>query len=193
MIGTKKKGDNKNRTIFKAFSLMEVIVSVAIFSVIILSTTEIFRLVIDGQRGAIASQNVQESLKYFLEVIAKEMRMAQRDNGVCSGVPDSDIFSLQTTADGDVLRFKNYYGECVTYETASSSSDTRRGFKITRNADYGFISPLQINMDRLDFVVNSVASSQPLVTVNLKAHALGGKQFLSEMTLQTSVSSRYYK
>jgi len=60
----------------RGFTLIEVIVSVALFSVIILGATQIFSLVIDSQRSAIATQNVKESLKYFLEVTAKEMRMA---------------------------------------------------------------------------------------------------------------------
>jgi len=61
-----------------AFSLIEVVVSVALFSAVILSATGIFKMVIDSQRGAMAAQNVQESLKFFLEVTGKEIRMARK-------------------------------------------------------------------------------------------------------------------
>lgn len=188
MIGVKHK--NK-----KAFSLIEVIVSVAIFSIIILTITDIFRLVMDGQRAAIAAQNVQESLKYFLEVTGKEIRMAKRSDGSC-GVTAGSIYAIYDTQGNDFLSFKNYYGECVTYRIASFSSllygQTKR-FQITRGANTDFISPAQINIDRLDFVLSTGLDLQPLVTLNLKAHALGTKNAASEMTIQSSLSSRYYK
>jgi len=178
-----------------AFSLIEVIISVAIFSVIMLSMTEIFSLVINGQRDAIASQNVQESLKYFLEVTAKEMRMARKNEGnVCPDIPPGQIFLLQETATGDVLKFKNYSGECVTYYTAASVDLNSHRFKISRDfVNFDFISPLQIDIRRLDFILNDASSSQPMVTMNIEAQALSSRQFTSNMTLQTSVSSRYYK
>jgi prepilin-type N-terminal cleavage/methylation domain-containing protein len=186
-------GNKKNKS---AFSLIEVIVSVAIFSVIILTVTDIFRLVMDGQRTAIATQNVQESLKYFLEVTGKEIRMAKRSDGSCPGVTAGSIFGLTDTAGADILSFKNYYDECVSYQLETFTSplygEVQR-FQITRDLDTDFISPAQINIDRLDFVLSNELSKQPLISLNLKAHALGVKTGVSEMIIQSSLSSRYYK
>jgi prepilin-type N-terminal cleavage/methylation domain-containing protein len=181
MIGTRK---NK-----KAFSLMEVIVSVAIFAFVILSTTEIFRLVINGQREAIASQNVQESLKYFFEVTAKEMRMAKKDEGACPMVPDDSIFAISNNGLGDVLYFKNFYNECVQYEIVADSGANR--FQISRNVNSGFISPKEITMDGLDFQIDN--TGQPVVTLAIQAHALGDDMYASQMQIQTSITSRYYR
>src|SRR5665811_1472144 len=123
MIGTRNKS---------GFSLMEVLVSVALFSIIVLSSTEIFSLVIKGQREAIASQNVQESLKYFFEVTGKEIRMARRDDGSCINVDNGKIFTI--TGNGAVLNFQNYYGECVSYALVDDGGVNR--WQITRNSDY---------------------------------------------------------
>lgn len=172
----------------KAFSLIEVIISVAIFSVVILASTEIFRLVINGQREAIASQNVQESLKYFFEVTGKEMRMARRSTGACN-VPAGEIYFLGTNALGDVLYFTNFYNECVVYELISEN-DVKR-FQVTRGDDTGFISPAKIEVDTLRFQVDDVG--QPLVTMLLSAHSLGDSRFNAQMDMQTSISSRYYR
>lgn len=191
MIGTKNKNLKK-----EAFSLVEVIVSVAIFSVIILTITDIFRLVMDGQRSAIATQNVQESLKYFLEVTGKEIRMAKRNDGTCPGVAVGAIFGLTESNGNDVLSFKNYYNECVSYRLASSTSALHgsvRRFQVSRGANTDFISPMQINIDRLDFSLSSDANKQALLTLNIKAHALGLKTEQGTMNIQTSLSSRYYK
>ena len=173
------------------FSLIEVIVSVTIFSVIILSATGIFKMVVDNQRNALASQNVQESLKYFFEVTGKEMRMAQKNHGVCPGIPDDEIFVVTTGVSGQKLIFKNYYEQCVAYELALDGGNQR--FQITRNAATGFISPQKIVIDNLYFVLNEGTYLQPMITMNLKAHALSSPQLKSEMIIQTSITSRYYK
>jgi len=185
----------------KGFTLIEVIVSVSLFVVIILSVTSIFKLAIDGQRSAIATQNVQESLKFFLEVTAKEIRMAQKNGGVCQNIPDGTIFQVTPQVNGDMLYFKNYYGECVKYYLATDGPDgSNLRFVISRAAgaaatpSLDFISPAKIRINDLHFVVsNSASTSQPMVTINLNANALDSSQFESDMTLQTSITSRYYK
>ncbi|MBN2854228.1 type II secretion system protein [Patescibacteria group bacterium] len=181
-----------NRKKVPGFSLVEIIVSVSIFSIIILSMTGIFKMVIDGQRGAIATQNVQESLKYFLEVINKEIRMAIRSDGDC-GVPLGDIFKLVQNSDGDILYFKNFYGECVSYSSEIDPLNGSKRFKISRDTNFGYISPKQINIDELNFVLASDPNLQDLITINIKAKALNAPNTESAMTLQTSLSSRYYK
>ncbi len=173
------------------FTLMEVLVSVSIFTVIILSATQIFKFVIDGQRQAIATQNVQESLKYFLEVIAKEIRMAQKNDGTCAAVPVGAVYAVGTNARGDVLNFKNYYGQCVSYYLSDDNGATR--FAIQRGAASAFISPARIMIDDLNFVLADTGDVQPAVTVNLRAHALSEGVARSEMVLQTTLTSRYYK
>jgi prepilin-type N-terminal cleavage/methylation domain-containing protein len=190
MIGVKKLLFKKNQG---GFTLTEVLVSVSIFAVIILSATQIFKFVIDGQRSAIATQNVQESLKYFLEVVAKEIRMAQTNSDACSGIATNKIFATSTNGFGDVLKFKNYYGQCVTYFLATNGSTGIVRFKIQRDAVSDFISPQRIFVDDLNFALSDATNSQPVVTINLRAHALNEGVAKAEMTLQTSLTSRYYK
>lgn len=173
------------------FSLIEVIVSVSLFAVMILSATSIFKMVIDSQRSALATQNVQESLKFFLEVTAKEIRMAKKNGGACPGLGADDIYFVGTENGHDTLLFRNYYGECIKYSLSPDSGVTR--FKVNRDSNYGFISPLKINIDHLDFVFSSSAAAQPMVTMNIQAHAVGVNLDQSKMTLQTSITSRYYK
>lgn len=176
----------------QGFSLIEVIVSVALFSVIILSTTQIFKMVIDSQRSALATQNVQESLKYSLEVIGKEIRMAQKNAGTCSGIADDEIFSVGANDYGQTLYFKNYDNQCVRYYLGLDAAGTQR-FRVDRDAESDFISPAKISLDSLSFVAVSGVNIQPAVTLNLKAHALGQVQFKSVMDIQTTMTSRYYK
>lgn len=177
------------------FTLMEVIVSVALFSVIILTATGIFKLVIDAQRKEIATQNVEESLKYFLEVLAKEIRTAQKSVGGSCGVPDGEIFTVGANSLGDVLSFQNFYEECVVYSLEADAVSAGR-FKIQRDSDRGFISPAKIVIDSLNFYLTSGTSTQPTVTINLSAQAASGPSSytaVTALTIQTSATSRLYK
>jgi len=185
----------------KGFTLIEVMVSVVLFTVIMMSVTSIFKMAIDAQRNAIAAQNVQESLKYFFEITGKEMRMAVKNNGSCNTtfVPVGEIFGLDTNLYGDTLHFKNYTGECVTYFLEKDYNDVMR-FVVARETLSGtkvdFISPAKININTLHFVLRTGSTTpfpQPLVTMNMSASAIGSSKFQSNMTLQTSISSRYYK
>src|SRR3989339_604522 len=65
----------------KGFTLMELIVSMAIFSASILMATGVFKSAIEGQRSAIAAQNTQESMRYAFEVMSKEIRGAIGTDG----------------------------------------------------------------------------------------------------------------
>lgn len=196
MIGNKKIKLNKKKSLKPAFTLIEVLVSVSLFVVIIISVTGIFKLLIDAQRNALSSQNVQESLKYFLEVVAKEMRMAQKDKGFCNSDPldDNQVFFI--SGNGGLLRFRNSYGDCVTYGVATYEGVNR--FNIIRDTtdgySSGFISPAKINIDSLQFVLRGgYPETQPIITINLKASAFNENRFNSQMVIQTSVTSRYYK
>ncbi len=196
MIGTLFRVNNffkKKKIDSDGFSLIEVVVSVTLFVIIVMSATEIFRLVIDSQRNAVATQNVQESLKYFLEVTEKEIRMAQRDDEYkCSWTLDNgQVFFLSSNSYGDILRFRNYYGECVIYSLALDGDSQR--FQISRDGSSDFISPKKITIDQLRFLPREAAGKQSVVTMDIKAHSLSSSQFRSEMNIQTTLSSRFYR
>lgn len=175
----------------RGISLIEVIVSTTLFVIILLSMTDIFRLILNSQREAIATQNVQENLKYFFEVVSKEIRMAKRAGGGCAHLPANKRFATSTNAYGDVLYLKNYHDQCVTYYLSDDNGVTR--FKVDRNLDSDFLSPAKINVDDLRFIVHEDANNQAYVSINLSAKSLGREANISEMRVQTTISSRYYR
>jgi len=181
----------KNKT---GFSLIEVLVATSLFVIIITASLNIFKMVIDSQRSAIATQNVEESLKYFLEVTGKEIRMAKRNSdGACS-LPSTDIFHTNTAS--TTLVFKNYQNHCVSYSLSYDNASQVNRFTISRDGVTGYITPAKINVDELNFVLRpegGVNSNQPTVTMEMVAHALGKDSARSEMRIQTTLTSRYYK
>ncbi len=168
-------------------SLIEVIVSVSIFVVLMMTSLQIFKIVLDGQRQAAATSNIQESLKYFFEVISKEIRMAQISTaGDNCNVVVGRIFNV---AD-DKLYLKNYHGQCVVYELVTDNGVGR--FQITRSVTSDFLSPAKISINDLSFSLRQEANEQAMVTISLQAQADSIKDQIVEMNLQTSITSRVY-
>ncbi len=174
----------------KGITLLELIVSVAIFSLMMVSVLGIFKIVIDGQRNAISSQNIQESMRYAFETMSKEVRMAQKNTGTCQGTGSwptpHDLYNTDPAK--DVLFFVNKDGACATYQLVSG------GIQITRDGLSGFITPHNINISNLQFNITDSSSSQPKVTMNMDIQAatvLAEQQ--QKIKLETTISSRYYE
>ena len=165
-------------------TFIEMLVAVSIFAVMAISAVGIFQLVIEGERNVLASQNIQESLRYALEAMSKEIRNAQVDGGACS-IPDSDIY--KSLAGGTQLSFKNKYGECVNYHL----DDDR--IRIERGAQSGYITPSDIRVNSMKFVVNQSSSEQPSVTINIDAEVITKTMHAQEMKIQTTLVARYYE
>ncbi|MBI4812208.1 prepilin-type N-terminal cleavage/methylation domain-containing protein [Candidatus Falkowbacteria bacterium] len=178
-------------------TLLELMVAVAIFAVVMLAAMGIFRAVVDGQRSAVAAQNTQESVRYALEMTAKEIRTAQPSDGSCKSVFNPEptpLFQIFNTADnGGALYFKNKNEDCVGYYLESGR------LKITRGADAGFITPAAVKISGLKFSVNdedmgvSPRGSQAAVTMETDIEAIGKEAHKQTMKIQTTVSSRYYE
>ena len=190
------------------FSLMEILISISLFILIILSATDIFRLVIAGQQKAIAAQNLQESMKYFLEAVDKEVRMAKKESGTCASyftMPSAtSTYALVTApnSNGNALVFRNFYDECVMYYLGTTTSAGR--FIVRRNAVEGPISPTNMNITALNYSLQNYSSSslpiaRPLVVMELDAKTYlgtigqGTYRDLASIKMQTSLTSRYYR
>ena len=170
---------------------MEILVAVAIFSVVVLSATQIFEMVIKGQRNAIAAQNVQENMRFVLEIISKEIRTAQKAGaGECpTGVPSGKIYKTDTGSIGGELYLKNDNDECVKY----GLNGTR--FEIDRAGVSGFITPDEIEITDLRFniIYGNIGIDQSMVVVSMGIKAVGKAMHEQSIKLQTTISSRYYE
>ena len=178
----------------KGVSLIELLLAVSIFSVLILSSTGIFKMVADGQRNSIAAQNVQENIRYALEKMSKEMRMAQISNDDC--LPGA-VYKVFNTAGGDSeLYFKNQYGLCVNYYLEDGRLKIIQGSG--PGASSGFITPASVEVSDLQFfveddLIGSFHSKQPYVALTMEIKAGGQGMHRQEMKIQMAVSSRYYE
>ncbi|MDD3151074.1 MAG: prepilin-type N-terminal cleavage/methylation domain-containing protein [Candidatus Gastranaerophilales bacterium] len=178
----------------RGVSLLELIVSIAIFSFLILSATQIFKMVIDGQRNAISAQNVQENIRYAMEKMSKEIRMAQISNKECSSAA---IYKVFNTADsGQELYFKNKNEECIIYYLENNRLKIMVSTLSGDVAD--FITPAKVEVSNLKFyidddLISAFHSKQPYVTMVMDVRAIGQAIHEQKMKIQMTVSSRYYE
>jgi len=155
----------------KGLTLIELIIALAIFSIVVLLVSDIFLDVIKGQRRSIGIQNIEENLRYTLERMSREIRMSEVKTG--EGTFSSlDITAHKPTGDED-----------VSYKLSSD--------EITRN-DIPITSKNTVKITELKFYVKK-NSVQPRVTIVIKAESKDGKQEqISKIHLQTTVVSREY-
>lgn len=176
----------------KGITLLELVVAVGIFSLTIVSATQIFKAVIDGQRSAIASQNIQESVRYALERMSKEIRMAKRDKaGYCSGLPNRTYRSIM----GQNLHFLNYRNECIYYY----AQDDRLFVRWDPPGPELEIMPLtpasiKVNNLRFDVIDPMTGTFQPRVTIIIELeNNTDIEKHENPIFMQTTVSLRRYR
>jgi len=199
-------GNKLNNKICKAlrtqdgFSLLEILLSMLVFNLMILAIGGIFTQMINGQRAAIVGKNISENLAYTLEVMAKELRAAKRDNFLGSRdctdtvdgveVADSRIFSTSTTP-GE-LTFQNKYGDCVKYYLSGDSLMVERVSTSSVSMIATTTSRL-IGINDFNFIITDNDTSQPRITMLIEAEGKNksvGKQLVR---LQTTITSRAYE
>ena len=182
------------------FSFMEMVVAIGLFAVVMVGATQIFRLVLEGQRSAIASQNIQENVRYFFEVMSKEVRMATKSNDECESLYDDQplaenkVYNVTTVNGEESLYFKNQKGECVAYYV--SSSDV---LMIKRDEHTASTTPDGLVVENVEFNVEDDAigtyhDTQPRATILMEVSSERERMgYDKQMRLQSTISSRYYE
>jgi len=178
-------GKNKRRA--HGFTLVESMVTVAIFSMLIVSATNIFLSIIRSQRNTLASKNAQEAVSYALEVMSKELRMAKVDDGKCSSSGYGQVYVVDVN--NDEIIFRNYQDECVTYFLDGDR------LKIKRDEKLAFMTPDNIEISQLNFTIKypDINIEQPLVTVRFVLSYFNSDIGQQSLNVQTSISSRSYE
>ncbi|MCK5085236.1 type II secretion system protein [Candidatus Parcubacteria bacterium] len=170
----------------KGFTLIEMLVSLGIFSLIISIVIGIFVGGSNYQRKTIELFLVQREGGYLMETVSRELRMA-------SDLPENDYTNgdVQKLQKDDFLEFKDSEGTNKKY--CRSDIDG----VCDANGDYFAVNNKRISsddviVDNLTFYVNNFdTQSQRFVTVSISLKAKG--KFQTKIDLQTSVSLRIYE
>ena len=73
------------------FTLLEMLVAISVFGIVIIIIAGIFSMSLKSQRKALAISAAQESARYLLESMTKEIRMSTINTGASSGAQTINI------------------------------------------------------------------------------------------------------
>lgn len=199
----------KNNLELRGFTLMEMIVVLGIFSIVVVTASDIFILSNKAQRKVYGLERIQADARYAMEAVVREVRADNIDLAYYSAratplaTPDSELALIDSS--GQALLFSQSVTgqEALCPDTASTPclliklgngtpvSMSPKGVKV-RSARF-YIAP---SLDPFTFNVStsSYASNiQPHVTFVLTLETAGEKVGeKSILTLQTTTASRRY-
>jgi prepilin-type N-terminal cleavage/methylation domain-containing protein len=154
----------------KGFTLIELLVAVATFSIVVTVAVDIFLMGLGGTQRIFGQQNIQESGRFILESISKEMRMSKIN-----------------TVDGGpytTLNITNAKNETLDYVFDNSAKQISRAGAV--------LNPNEVEAAG-NFYVKKSGANQPRVTVVIKLKNKSAKAAAqAEINLQTTISSRQY-
>ena len=155
------------------FSLIELLVALAVFVVVVVTAGNIFSLVIVSHRKISSQQETLETGRFLLESISKEIRFSR--------IYNADGASLQ-------LNIRNQDNVDVTYTFNNGDGQISR----TASGNTSFLNNPNMTITG-QFVVSrsGTAIAHPLVTIILRVADNRAKiEFNTSVSLQTSVSPR---
>lgn len=168
-------------------TLLELIVAVAIFTVVVGGSSGVFISALRAQRVVLAEQNLIDNTRFALEFMSRELRLASRDDaGTCTGT----AYTTYTNS-GGVLEFINSEDECVHYRLQGGS------IQRSQNGGSSF-SDLTLAsaalVTNLSFIISGESRSdnlQPRATILITAESAGGlPEVTPTINVQTTVSAR---
>ena len=178
--------------IVQGYTLIEILVAVALFFIIAAAPTSLFISSFRGQARALALREIIDSSFYSLEFMSRALRMAEKDryDGLCIGLGDN---YENPGGDDSRIRFLNYQGFCQEFYLA----DGQLMRKISRDgSEEGLEDPLPLTPDDLKITLLEFKLSgreqeddlQPRVTILLKITKKASPE--SKLRIQTTVSQR---
>jgi len=161
----------------RGFTLIELLVGMIIFSLLVVAMSALALSVIQAQRKAFALQNAQESSRFILESMAKEIRTSTIDS--------SDSNGLQVGS----LRIVNAKSEQVEYRFIVNKVQKRL---MSGGGAWYDISPDNVVIAGGFYIAKGTFPSRSRrVTIIMKVSAVGDRiEEQAEMYLQNTISAR---
>jgi len=177
---------------YKAFTLIEILTAVTIFSMLVSVFAGYLVGSIKSQQRALSSQQLVDSVSYNLEYMSRALRMAKKDySGACLTTAGAK-YNYETNANRDRIRFLNYQSKCQEFFLEGGRLKERKSTDSTA-ANFGTALPLTSSaLNVLSFKLGPSDSwgqaqkTQPRVTFSLKMEKSG--EVL--MNIQTTISQR---
>ena len=189
----------KNRET-ESFTLIELMVSLGITVVIILSAMGIYLRVIGTREQSLGDLNIQEEGQYIMGLIIKDIRAGQIDYDSYIGDLDEPENELLLLDFSDTVQQVRYKSDLTASGDCAGDRCVLQRCKGDPCGDYQDVTMSNISLERLDFYVNPVSDpftagsenyDHPYITIILRLKSLVESSTTAEIVLQQTVSQRY--
>jgi len=164
----------------KAFTLIEMIISVSIFVLVLVIATNIYLVINNTQRKVVTMQRIQSDVRYLFEAIAQEIRLGQInydfyiDNGIDLHPSAGD--------DNTVLAVVNRSGDSIFFRL-SSGGDKAQYCEIDADNDCDLlvednwqnVTPEGVEVEHLRFIITPSADPFTDDVMAVECNADSGK------------------
>jgi len=179
----------------KGFTLIEMLVSVAIFTVVMTMSLSSLLIMTESDRKVQTLKSVVNNLNFALESISRTVRTGSVYHCDASVSP---ISSPRDCASGATsFSFLNADNEQVVYCRGSGGSCSSDGASILRSVNGGDYAPVispEVSISVLQFYVTGAESAgiQPKATILISGSMQVDADSSSQFNLETSVTQRLY-
>lgn len=174
----------------RGFTLIEMVVSLGIFSAVMLISLAALLAVSQGQKEAIAAQNNFDNLRFSLEAMTREIKTGKNLDCAVSE-PGKDCIYPNGRSD---ISFLNNEGNTVKYCLAQNQLVRSTGAGTCGSPPKLPITAKEVKITKFAFFVSGAAnndSQHPFITILIEAETAGFKTGeIARFNLQTSVSVR---
>lgn len=166
----------------KGISLTELLISMGLFSIVIVAFLQLFSSVFTEQRKILTKSFLLNNTSYVIEYISRGLRMAQKapDSSCISQGANYEVSGLNN----ERVKFFNYKGQCQEFFLENEILKARK-FDVewvTHN-----LTSLDLKVKKLKFQTNdAILNEQPKITFTTEVETRLGEK----LKIQTTVSQR---
>ena len=176
------------------FTLIEILVTVAIFTSIFSIISGLFLSALKTQKRALASQDLIKEASYIMEYMSRQLRMAQKSESDCvTGDRNYEIL-VDAESNPNGVKFKNYNNQCWTFFLGEDAESGR--LKVNKGVPTEDDFLTSQNLEIIDFKIHLSGDEanddkQPKLTLLFKIKGRGERiENMPEIIVQTTVSER---
>ncbi len=175
----------------RGFTLIELMVSVAIFAVIMTISLGAMLSITTAQRKAETLKSVIDNLHFALDGMSRSIRTGYNYN--CGSASGGDC-----TSGGTAFYFTDAQGRSVIYCRGSGTTCSASGTEILQSIDGSAFSPLTASEAKIGnlsfYLVGSARGNavQPRVTITASSTVQVSSTQTSSFNMQTTVTQRLY-
>ncbi len=173
----------------RAVTLIELLVTVAIFSLTMASFVGFFIYGVKVQRRVLAQREMIDSASFALDYISRSLRMAKKDDIEIRGSTKNCLLKFrgnyEVAQNQSEIKFRNHNNQCQRFFLEGGR------IKEAKDNEQYFLTPTTLEITKLKFSIlgdDAQDTLQPRVTIFLELQRRGQPE--TKISVQTTVSQR---